>query len=65
MLQVYVYLVVIVIHYCTIYGIEIKESTQKGAAIIASYIANIASYIANSLLFSFLVLQKIYSSTFK
>ena len=28
-------LVAIAIHYCTIYGIETKESTQKGAAIIA------------------------------
>ena len=33
-------MVVIAIHYCTIYGIETKESTQKGAAIIASCIAN-------------------------
>ena len=28
-------LVVIAIHYYTIYGIETKESTQKGATIIA------------------------------
>ena len=43
-------MVVIAIHYCTINGIEIKELTQKGAAIMA-----IA--IANPLLFTFLVTE--------
>ena len=41
-----------------LWDIEAKESTQKGAAIMASY-------IANPLLFTFLVLQKISSSTLK